>query len=146
MARARVAGDIQIMRDAQITPTTPRSELARVLLFAGDRRFRAVAATLLAQRGYAVAVGGRDDDIVELARRVRADVVVIDASRSLTVAARQAARLDSLRPRVGVVTVGGESDSGLAALPVLAKWSSFDDLFAAIDRAGSAARRTGDWA
>lgn len=108
---------------------------ARILLFADDRRYRALAATLLAQRGHAVAVAGRDDDIVELARRVRADVVVIDAGSSLTAAAKQAARLDSLRPRVGVVTVSGESDRGLVALPVLAKWASFDDVLAAIDRA-----------
>ncbi len=107
---------------------------ARILLFADDRRYRALAATLLAQRGYAVAVGGRGDDVVELARRMRADVVVIDAGSSLTTAARHAARLDTLRPRVGVVTVSGESDRGLVALPVLAKWSSFDEVLAAIDR------------
>jgi hypothetical protein len=106
----------------------------RVLVIASDRRFRSVAATLLTQRGYTVAVGGRGEDVIELAIRERADVVVIDASASLTVAAREAARLGSLRPRVEVVAVSDGSGHGLAALPLLPKWSSFDELFEAIDR------------
>jgi CheY-like chemotaxis protein len=109
--------------------------LARVVLIGDDRRFRAVAATLLSQRGYTVAVGGTADDVLALALRERADVVVIDATASLTTAARQAARLDWLRPRVGVVLVSAESQQGLAALPLVPKWGSFDDVFAAIDRA-----------
>jgi DNA-binding NtrC family response regulator len=113
----------------------------RVLVIASDRRFRAVAATLLTRRGYAVAVAERGEDIVDLARRVRAEVVVIDAGHSLTVAARQAAQLDVLRPRVGVVTVSGEAGSALAAMPVLPKWTSFDDMYAAIDRVGAAVGR-----
>jgi len=115
----------------------------RVLVIASDRRFRAVAATLLTQRGYAVAVGGRGEDIAELAVRERADVVIIDASASLTVAAREAARLGSLRPRVGVVAVSDGSGHGLAALPVLPKWSSFDEVFRAIDRARADSARGG---
>ncbi|MGA9859986.1 MAG: hypothetical protein WBQ18_19125 [Solirubrobacteraceae bacterium] len=117
--------------------------LARVLVVAGDRRYRSVTATLLTQRGYAVSAGARHEDIVELAVRERADVVVIDASASLTAAACQAARLDALRPRVGVVAVGAEPVTGLTALPVLPKWGSFDALFAAIDRAGESHSRPG---
>jgi hypothetical protein len=115
----------------------------RVLVIASDRRFRAVAATLLTQRGYTVAVGGRGEDITELAVAERADVVIIDASASLTVAAREAARLGSLRPRVGVVAVSDGSGNGLAALPVLPKWSSFDEVFEAIDRVRAAGSRAG---
>jgi CheY-like chemotaxis protein len=115
----------------------------RVLVIASDRRFRAVAATLLTQRGYVVAVGGRGEDIAELAVRERADVVIIDASASLTVAAREAARLGSLRPRVGVVAVSDGSGHGLAALPVLPKWSSFDEVFEAIDRVRADGARAG---
>ncbi len=120
-----------------VSPGTGR----RVLVIASDRRFRAVAATLLTRRGYAVAVGARGEDIVDLARRVRAEVVVIDASQSLTVAARQAAQLEVLRPRVRVVTVSADAGSALAAMPVLPKWTSFDDVCAAIDRAGAGVRR-----
>jgi hypothetical protein len=111
-------------------PAAPR---AQVLLVGNDRRFRAVAATLLARRGYAVTVGD-DDDVVAMAVRSRADVVVIDAGTSLTAAARKAARLDALRPRVTVLTVGDETGEGLTALPVLFKWSCFDEVLAVIDR------------
>ena len=107
----------------------------RVLLTADDRRFRAMAATLLSQRGYSVSVCARGCDIAEVARREGADVVVIDASASLTSAARQAARLSALRPAVGVVAVSTDSPCGLVALPVVAKWGPFEALFGAIERA-----------
>jgi CheY-like chemotaxis protein len=112
----------------------PAPARAQVLLVGDDRRFRAVASTLLSRRGHAVTVGDHDDDVVDLAVRARADVVVIDAGASLTTAARQAARLEALRPRVTIFTVGEEPGEGLAALPVLLKWSCFDEVLAAVDR------------
>jgi CheY-like chemotaxis protein len=121
----------------------PASFRTRVLVIASDRRFRAVAATLLTQRGYAVSVGGRGEDVAELAVREHADVVIIDASASLTVAAREAARLGSLRPRVEVVAVSDGSGHGLATLPLLPKWSSFDEVFEAIDRVRPDGSRAG---
>jgi CheY-like chemotaxis protein len=113
----------------------------RVLLVADDRRFRALASTLLSRRGYSVAVCARGADIVKAASSEAADVVVIDASASLTTAARDAARLGSLRPPVGIVAVSADSHSGLAALPVVPKWSPCEALFDAIERAGAEARR-----
>lgn len=130
---SRRGGDISPMPHAH---ALDRSRLHRVLVVAGDRRFRTVTTTLLAQRGYSVAAGGHDEDIVELAVRERADVVVLDTSTSLTVTACQAARLDALQPRVGVVAVGNEPGASLSALPVLDKWGAIDELYAAIDRAG----------
>ena len=138
MGRGR-GGDISGMPHAH---AFDHSGLHRVLVVAGDRRFRAVTTTLLAQRGYTVAAGDHDEDIVELAVRERADVVVLDTSTSLTVTACQAARLDALHPRVGVVAVGNEPGASLSALPVLDKWGAFNELFAAINRAGS--REGGD--
>ena len=141
--------DVAVSALKPATPNGQRSDAVlssfatRVLVIASDRRFRGVAATLLTQRGYAVAVGGRGEDIAELAVRERADVVIIDASTSLTVAAREAARVGSLRPRVGVVAVSDGSSHGLAALPVLPKWSSFDEVFEAIDRVRADGGRAG---
>jgi CheY-like chemotaxis protein len=106
----------------------------RVLLAAGDRRFRALAATLLSRRGYAVSVCARTCDLVEVARREAADVVVLDASASLTVAARDAARLSALEPPVGIVAVSGDAHPGLAALPVVSKWGPAEALVTAIER------------
>ena len=108
----------------------------RVLLAADDRRFRALAATLLSRRGYAVFVCARGSDVFDLAHREAVDVVVLDASASLTAAARDAARLAALRPPVGIVAVSADSHSGLAALPVVPKWGPFEALLAAVERAG----------
>ena len=107
----------------------------RVLLVADDRRFRALAGTLLTRRGYAVTVCPRGDDLVVAAVREGADVVVIDASSSLTAAAREAARLGALNRPVGIVAVSGDPHTGLATLPVIPKWNPFEALFAAIERA-----------
>jgi CheY-like chemotaxis protein len=107
----------------------------RVLLVTSDRRFRALASTLLSQRGYAVVVSRGGEDVSELAERERVDVVLLDASSSLTAVARQSARLGALRTPVGVVAVSGESEGSLQALPVLAKWTSFDAVLSAVERA-----------
>jgi CheY-like chemotaxis protein len=107
----------------------------RVLLVADDRRFRALAATLLSRRGYSVAVCARGADLVQAARTEAVDVVVLDASASLTAAARDAARLGSLQPAVGIVAVSADSHSGLVALPVVPKWSPCEALFEAIEAA-----------
>jgi uncharacterized membrane protein (UPF0127 family) len=107
----------------------------RVLLVANDRRFRAVASTLLTQRGYSVAIGDHSQDVTEFAAREGAEVVVIDATASLTSVARDVARLEALRPRVGVVVVSAEPRDGLIALPLISKWNSFEVLFEAIEQA-----------
>jgi uncharacterized protein len=121
----------------------PNTAYGRVLLVANDRRFRAVASTLLTQRGYSVAVGDHSRDIAEFAVREGAEVVVIDATASLTSVARDVARLEALRPRVGVVVVSAEPRDGLIALPLISKWTSFDVLFEAIEQAGSDTRPSG---
>jgi uncharacterized protein len=115
----------------------------RVLLVANDRRFRAVASTLLTQRGYSVAVGDHSQDVTEFAAREGAEVVVIDATASLTSVARDVARLEALRPRVGVVVVSAEPRDGLIALPLISKWNSFEVLFEAIEQARSDTRPSG---
>lgn len=77
------------------------------------------------------------EDVAEVAVRERIDVVLFDASSSLTAAARDAARLAALDPPIGIVAVSTLAQPGLAALPVLPKWTGFDEVFAAIERAGS---------
>lgn len=118
-----------------VDPPLVRAGWRRVLLVSDDRRFRALASTLLSQRGYSVSVGLRGEDVAALAVREAADVVVIDASSSLTAAAHEAARLACLTPPVGIVAVSADSHAGLATLPVVPKWSPFEALFDAIERA-----------
>jgi uncharacterized membrane protein (UPF0127 family) len=119
------------------------SDRARVLLVAGDRRFRSVASALLTRRGYSVAIGDCTQDLAQLASREGAEVVVIDATGSLTAAAQVAARLWALRPPIGVVAVSAEPRHPLATLPVISKWGSFDELFAAIEQARVDTGRSG---
>jgi uncharacterized membrane protein (UPF0127 family) len=107
---------------------------ARVLLVGADRRFRCVAAALLTRRGYEVTLGDRTTNLAELVRRDGADVVVLDAGVSLTEAAHGAAQVESLDPPVGVVVVAEESERRLSAMPVLAKWESFEQLYGAIEQ------------
>lgn len=104
----------------------------RVLLVAPERRFRAVAGALLSQYGCDVRVGEAAGDVAELARREVADVVVLDAGSSPAEAARKAARIESLDPRVGVVVVGDCALYGASTLPVLSKWESFGRIYEAI--------------
>jgi CheY-like chemotaxis protein len=110
----------------------------RVLVVAGDRRFRAVTSALLEQRGCSVSVEDDCEDAPRSAARAQADVVLLDASRSLSAAARTAARLGSLQPPIGMVAVSADGPGQVAALPVLPKWGPFDALFGAIQGARGA--------
>jgi uncharacterized membrane protein (UPF0127 family)/CheY-like chemotaxis protein len=116
-----------------VSPTSGQSKPARVLVLAGDRRFRAVSAALLTRRGCAVVLAERTAGADELARRERAEVVILDAS-SLTAAEREVSQLAKLKPPVGVVVVGDESGARLSAMPVIAKWDSFEAIWEAIER------------
>ena len=111
-----------------------RDSNLRVLVVAGDRRFRTVTSALLAQRGCSVSIHDGSCEIPQSAARERADVVVLDATRSLTAAALTAGQLRSLRPPVGVVAVSSDPLEQLPTLPVLPKWGSFDALFGAVQR------------
>jgi DNA-binding response OmpR family regulator len=121
--------------DSAPAEAVSRARARRLLLVASDRRFRAVASALLTQHGYAVTIGNSRANVAELAVRDRADVVVLDASASLTDAAHEAARLGALQPPVALVAVSSEPQDELAAMPVISKWTSFDELLLAIEQA-----------
>jgi hypothetical protein len=112
----------------------------KVLVVGTDRRFRSVAAALLTRRGIAVTLQEQLTDVAELAKREGAQVVILDAGTSLTAAAYEAAQIEKLSPPVGVVVVGDEPGEPLTAMPVLAKWGSFDGLFDAVEES----RRRGE--
>jgi uncharacterized membrane protein (UPF0127 family)/CheY-like chemotaxis protein len=118
----------------------PTNGAPKVLVVGTDRRFRSVAAALLTGRGIAVTLREQMTDVAELAQREGAEVVILDAGTSLTAAAYEAAQIEKLNPRVGVVVVGDEPEERLSAMPVLAKWGSFDGLFNAVEES----RRKGE--
>jgi hypothetical protein len=123
--------------------SAPALTRARVLLVARDRRYRAVASTLLSRRGNTVLDCHWGEGVAEVAVRERIDVVLFDASGSLTATARDAARLAVLDPPIGIVAVSEETQPGLATLPVLPKWTAFEEVFAAIERACSPCTKDG---
>jgi uncharacterized membrane protein (UPF0127 family)/CheY-like chemotaxis protein len=128
-------GDRLALLDYAGAPAQGEPRLARVLIVGTDRRFRMLASAWLTRRGYHVTVRTGTDDIAELAARECVDVAVIDATPSLTAAARAVARLQTLRPSLAVVAVSDDLEQGLSALPVLPKWGQFSALCAAIDQA-----------
>jgi uncharacterized membrane protein (UPF0127 family) len=109
-----------------------------VLLVGSDRRFRAVAATLLQRRGYLVTTGDHVASTADLALREGVDVVVLDAGATPAVAALEAARLETLSPPVGMVLVSDDPVRELPATQVVPKWGSFDGLYDAIELVRSA--------
>src|SRR5262249_62415114 len=107
---------------AGVAAAIDATEGTKVLLVGTDRRFRSVAATLLARRGCDVAVSERIVGVAELAQREGVDVVVLDAGALPTAATLAAAELDMLDPPVGVVLVSEEQKTGVAPTPILEKW------------------------
>jgi uncharacterized membrane protein (UPF0127 family)/CheY-like chemotaxis protein len=111
-------------------PRGPEPSL-RVVLLTGDRRFRSMASTLLAQRGCTVAARERAAAALELVGQDDYDVVLVDGGLLLTEAARTVAALEALAP-VGVVVVTDDGAADVANLTVLPKWSPFEEIFEAL--------------
>jgi uncharacterized membrane protein (UPF0127 family) len=87
--------------DPTASPTRP----IRVLLGTRDEQFLRLAEFLLTRNGFAVGATKKIGDAVDLVWRQRLDVVVLDASESLSEAARTAAAIEALHPQVGVLLV-----------------------------------------
>ncbi len=106
-----------------------------MLLVSSDRRFRAMAAALFAQRGWAVTAGDLRQDISRLLSRSRPEVVLVDATPSLTDAARIAAEVNRATGPRGIVLVSSAADVEFSALPIYPKWGSFELLYKAVEGA-----------
>jgi DNA-binding NtrC family response regulator len=100
----------------------------RVLVAGRDARFGRVAGFLLARHGFEVETLRRPFDVVEAVSRLGLDVVLLDASDSLSEAARTAATLDALHPHITVVVVADEPGVHNDNLQILAKWTSLETL------------------
>jgi len=115
-----------------------------VLLVGTDVRFLRVAAALLSFEGYSVQSCDRPRELLEQVHRLRTDVAVIDASRSVGEAARAAASLRALPDPVGaVLVVDQERSSPAAGVPLISKWGHFDELSTRVGEAYAGAGRRG---
>jgi uncharacterized protein len=108
-------------------------EPRRVLVVSCDRHFRSVTSMLLSHRGCVVSTTSKTTQAAELAKRTKADVVVLDAAANAATAETVAA-VAELAQRVGIVVVD-EVSSDAQPPSVVGKWGPFEDLLAAIAQA-----------
>jgi len=101
----------------------------RVLVAARDARFGRVAGFLLARRGFDVEILHRPSTVLDAVSRTGVDVVIVDASDSVSEAARTVAALEALHPHLTVVVVADDpADADGATLRILPKWTSLETL------------------
>jgi len=99
----------------------------RVLVVARDARFGRVAGFLLSRRGFEVESLPRPNRVMETVARGGVDVLILDASGSLSEAARTAASLEALYPHITTILVSDEPRvDGVPDL--LPKWTSLETL------------------
>jgi uncharacterized membrane protein (UPF0127 family) len=114
----------------------------RVAVASSDTRFLRVSRFLLTRHAFEVETYG-DPAALLGDSRTQADVVLLDSSTSMSVAARVIRDLAVLSPTTAFVVVGEQLDQGQAAdsaqwLRVLPKWETFDRLVAEIHSASVA--------
>ena len=106
----------------------------RVLVAARDARFNRVAGFLLARRGFDVETLQRPSTILDIVARTGVDVVILDASDSVSETARAVAALDALHPHITAIVVAdepAEADGG--TFRILSKWTSLETLVANLE-------------
>lgn len=109
----------------------------RTLVIARDLAFRQRAVTVLGDLGvvaFVVAPIEPAGAVVELIRRERADVVMLDATGCAPAVARLVYELYEIAPRVGIVLVGSRDDRS-HRLPTLDKWGWAEELSHAVQQA-----------
>jgi DNA-binding NtrC family response regulator len=106
-----------------------------VLVAAQDRRFQRMAGFLLARAGLKVSVLRKVSDVLPTVERNRPDVVILDATGSLSEAARTVAVVEALHAGTTVVLVAEDDHiPEVTNLHVHPKWDSFDELAANLER------------
>jgi uncharacterized membrane protein (UPF0127 family)/CheY-like chemotaxis protein len=121
-----------------VSPVRP----IRVLLASRDDDFMRLAHFLLTRNGFTVETTKKISQAVDLVGRFWLDVVVLDASESLSEAARTVAAIEALHPQVSVLLVSDdERPKPNAALHVADKWEAMETLTEDIRRAHTSATK-----
>jgi DNA-binding NtrC family response regulator len=106
-----------------------------VLVAAQDRRFQRMAGFLLARAGLKVSMLRKGSDVLSAVERNRPDVVILDATGSLSEVARTAAVVEALHAGTTVVLVAEDDHiPEVTNLQVHPKWEAFDELAANLER------------
>jgi uncharacterized membrane protein (UPF0127 family) len=132
-----IAGSLVTSREAPAAlPTRP----IRVLLGTRDEEFLRLAQFLLTRNGFAVESTKKIVNAVDLVGRHRLDVVVLDASDSMSETARTVAAIEALHPQVGVLLVcDDERPRPTTGLETVEKWEALETLTDDIRRSFSSA-------
>jgi uncharacterized membrane protein (UPF0127 family) len=118
------------------SPTRP----IRVLLGTRDEDFLRLAHFLLTRNGFAVESTKKIVNAVDLIGRHRLDMVVLDASESLSETARTVAAIEALHPQVGVLIVSDdERPKPTTGLEIAEKWEALETLTDDIRRSHASA-------
>jgi uncharacterized protein len=111
--------------DPSAAPTRP----IRVLLGTRDEEFLRLAEFLLTRNGFAVESTNKILNTIDLVGREGLDVVVLDASESMSEVARTVAAIQALHPQVGVLVVSDdERPRPSSGLDVKEKWEALETL------------------
>jgi uncharacterized membrane protein (UPF0127 family) len=130
----------QSLAAASPTATGSPTRPIRVLLGTRDDQFLRLAEFLLTRNGFTVEKTKEIANAVDLVWRNRLDVVLLDASDSLSEAARTAAAIEALHPQVGVLIVcDDERPKPATGLPIREKWEALETLSDDIRRSYSSA-------
>ncbi len=107
----------------------------RVLVVSGDRRFRAVSAMLLARRGCSAVQLAAAERTGALLAGGHVDVAIVDGMAQLRDFAEQLMNVAPLPVPLGLVVAFDRGERVPHELVSVDKWASFEDVFAAIERA-----------
>jgi uncharacterized protein len=114
----------------------PPTRLIRVLLATRDDHFLRLARFLLTRNGFTVESTKKVPNAVDLIGRYWLDVVVLDASDSLSETGRTVAAIEALYPQVAVLLVADEErPSPTNGLRIADKWNAIETLTDDIRRA-----------
>jgi DNA-binding NtrC family response regulator len=100
----------------------------RVFVAASDRNFLRVAQFLLRRQGFDAGSTQRPRELLAALDRERPDIVILDASDSLTEAAHLVGAIEAVHPHVTVVVVADDPGEQNDTLQVFAKWTSLETL------------------
>jgi DNA-binding NtrC family response regulator len=107
-----------------------------------DDDFMRLAHFLLTRNGFTVETTKKISQAVDLVGRYWLEVVVLDASESLSETARTVAAIEALHPQVSVLLVSDdERPKPNAALKVADKWEAMETLTEDIRRAHTSAAK-----
>lgn len=101
----------------------------RVVVAGADARFARVAGFLLARRGFEVELSRRPSNVLDFLSEKGADIVILDATDSLSEAMRSIAAIEASHPHVTAILVADEvAETQYGTYQILPKWTSLETL------------------